>query len=153
MSEIALQLEYSVEADVTAEFAWKYRTDIANWNDPPARFVLNGAFVAGSRGTTELPGQEPLHWKVREVQPPSSFVLEMELDRAILTFEWRFDASSAQRTRMTQKIVLAGENAAAYVEQVRAVFTPGLADGMRRVAAEMAAAQRRSTSAGNSISQ
>jgi len=148
MSGIALQLEHSVEADVTAAFAWKYRTDIANWNDPPARFALDGAFIAGARGTTELPGQQPLHWKVREVQPPDSFVLEMELDRAILTFEWRFDASSAQRTRMTQKIVLAGENAAVYVEQIRAEFRPGLADGMRRIAADMAAAQRRSTSVG-----
>jgi hypothetical protein len=72
----------------------------------------------------------------------------MELDRAILTFEWRFDASSAQGTRMTQKIVLAGENAAAYAEQIRAGFSPGLADGMRRIASEMAAAQRRSTSVG-----
>jgi hypothetical protein len=145
MSGIALQLEHTVEADVTVEFAWKYRTDIANWNDPPARFALDGAFIEGSRGTTELPGQQPLHWKVREVHPPNSFVLEMELDRAIITFEWRFDASSEQRTRMTQKIVLAGENAAAYVEQVRAGFSPGLADGMRRIAADMAAAQRRST--------
>jgi hypothetical protein len=145
MSGIALQLEHTVEADVTVEFAWKYRTDIANWNDPPARFALDGAFIEGSRGTTELPGQQPLHWKVREVHPPNSFVLEMELDRAIITFEWRFDASSEQRTRMTQKIVLAGENAAAYVEQVRAGFSPGLADGMRRIAADMAAGQRRST--------
>ena len=148
MSEIALQLEHSVEAEVTAEFARKYRTDVANWNDPPARFVLDGAFIAGSRGTTELPGEQPLHWKVREVHPPRSFVLEMALDGAILTFEWRFEASSAQRTRMTQKIVLAGEHAAAYVEQVRSGFSPGLAEGMRRVAAEMAAAQSRSTSAG-----
>jgi hypothetical protein len=144
MSGIALQLEHTVEADVTAEFAWKYRTDIATWNDPPARFALDGAFIEGSRGTTELPEQQPLHWKVREVQPSNSFVLEMELDRAIITFEWRFDALSEQRTRMTQKIVLAGENAAAYVEQIRASFSPGLADGMRRIAADMAAAQRRS---------
>ena len=147
MSRIALQLEHSDEAAVTAEFAWKHRTDIANWNDPPARFSLDGAFIAGSRGTTVLPGQPPLHWKVREVQPPCSFVLEMELDGAILTSEWRFDASSEQRTRMTQKIVLAGENATAYAEQVRAGFGPGLADGMRRIASHMAAAQRRSTTA------
>jgi hypothetical protein len=148
MSRIVLQLEHSVEAEVTAEFAWKHRTDIANWNDPPANFSLDGAFIAGSRGTTVLPGQQPLHWKVREVHPPCSFVLEMELDRAILTFEWRFEASSEQRTRMTQRIVLAGENASAYAEQVRAGFSPGLADGMRRIASDMSAAQRRATSAG-----
>jgi hypothetical protein len=148
MSEIALELEYSVEAEVSREFAWRYRTDIANWNDPPARFLLDGPFVAGSRGTTVLPGQEPLHWNIRQAQPPMSFVLDMELDRAVLTFEWHFDELPAQRTRMTQRIVLAGENAAAYADQIKAGFSPSLAEGMRRIAANMAAAERRSRSAG-----
>lgn len=144
MSEIALQLEQSVEVEVSPEFAWRYRTDIANWNDPPAKFLLDGPFAAGTRGTTVLPGQQPLHWKILDVYPPQSFVIEMELDRAVLTFEWRFATLSDQRTRMTQKIVLAGENAAAYAEQIKAGFSPGLADGMRRIAADMAAAERRS---------
>ena len=143
-----MQLEHSIEVQVSPDFAWKYRTDIANWNDPPARFVLDGPFIAGSRGTTVLPGQEPLYWSIREVRPLSTFVLEMQLEKALLTFEWRFDALSEQRTRMTQKIVLSGDNAAAYVEQVEAGFSPSLADGMRRIATEMAAAQRHSTNAG-----
>ena len=63
MSEIALQLEYSVEADVGPAFAWQFRTDLANWNDPPAQFALDAPFEAGSRGTTLLPGQETLHWR------------------------------------------------------------------------------------------
>lgn len=142
MSGILWQLEHSVEAEVTPEFAWKYRTDIVNWNDPPAKFVLEGPFIAGSRGTTLLPDQEPLHWIIREVRPPSLFVIEMALDRATLTFEWSFDALSEHSTRMTQKIVLAGDNAQTYLHQVEAGFGPGLADGMRRIAADMAAAER-----------
>lgn len=90
-SGILWQLEHSVEADVTPEFAWTYRTDIVNWNDPPAKFVLDGPFSAGSRGITLLPEQEPLHWISREVQPPKSFVIEMQLDGAMLTFEWCFE--------------------------------------------------------------
>ena len=148
MNGIALQLKHSMEAEVSPEFAWKYRTDIANWNDPPARFALDGAFIAGSRGTTLLPEQQPFHWLIREVRPLEAFVLEMELDNALLTFEWHFDALSKRRTRMTQKIVLSGDNAAAYAEQVEAGFSPGLADGMRRIATEMAVAERRSTTAG-----
>src|SRR5580765_997470 len=107
-SGVALKLEHSVEAQVSLEFAWKYRTDIANWNDPPAEFVLDGPFIAGSHGTTVLPRQEPLHWTIREVWPFTRFVIEMQLDRALLTFEWRFDALSRQRTKMTQKIILSG---------------------------------------------
>ena len=148
MNKIVLQLEHSVEANVSLEFAWKHRTDVTNWNDPPAAFVLDGPFIVGSRGTTTLPGQQSLHWNIRKVQPPSSFILEMELDRAMLLFEWSFDALSEQRTRMTQRIVLAGENAEAFAEQVRAGFSSGLADGMKRIATEMAAAQSSSRRVG-----
>jgi hypothetical protein len=141
MSGVALQLEYSIDADVSLEFAWKYRTDIATWNDPPAKFVLDGPFTVGARGTTLLPGQPPFHWNIREVRPLEIFIVEMLLDRALLTFEWRFDSLSAGRTKMTQKIVLSGDNAATFAEQVRAGFSPGLEDGMKRIATEMVAAE------------
>ena len=88
-----------------------------------------------------------MHWSIREVRPFTTFVLEMQVDKALLTFEWRFDALSEQRTRM-QKIVLSGDNAEAYVEQIEAGFRPSLAGSMRRIATEMAAAERRSTNAG-----
>jgi len=142
MSEIALQLEYSVEADVSPAFAWRFRTDVTNWNDPPARFSLDGPFEAGSCGTTLLPGQEPLYWRIRDVLPGKSFVLELQLDRAMLTFEWRFDELPGHRTKLTQRIALSGDNAGAYAVQVELGFGPNLPDGMRRIAAEMAAAER-----------
>ena len=142
MSGILWQMEHSVEADVTPEFAWKCRTDIVNWNDRPARFVLEGPFIAGSRGTTLLPEQEPLQWIIREIQPPRSFVIEMELDGAMLTFKWSFDALSEHRTKITQKIVLAGDNAQTYLQQVESGISSSLAEGMRRIAADMAAAER-----------
>jgi hypothetical protein len=72
----------------------------------------------------------------------------MQLDGALLTFEWRFDELSTRRTTMTQTIVLSGDNAAAYADQVKAGFGPTLADGMRRIATEMADAEGRSISAG-----
>jgi hypothetical protein len=147
MSEIALQLENSVEVEVSPAFAWRFRTDVANWNDPPAQFALHGPFIAGSCGTTLLPEQEALHWSLREVHPGKSFVLEMQLKGATLTFESRFDALSEHRTRLTQHIVLSGDNAASYANRVEAGFGPNLPDGMRRIAAEMTAAEKLSSSA------
>ena len=139
-----MQLEYSVQADVSPAFAWRFRTDVANWNDPPASFALDGPFEAGSFGTTLLPGQESLHWRIRDVLPGKLFVLELQLDRAMLTFEWRFDGLPGQRTRLTQHIVLSGDNAGGYLEQVEVGFGQNLSDGMRRIAAEMAAAEKHS---------
>ena len=144
MSEVALTLKCSVEADVTPDFAWRFRTDISNWDDPPAKFVIHGPFEAGSYGATELPGQAPLQWQITQVRPGKSFVIEMQLDKATLAFEWQFDESAGHKTKLTQTIVLSGENAAVYVRQVEASFGSNLEAGMSRIAADMAAAEGQS---------
>jgi polyketide cyclase/dehydrase/lipid transport protein len=142
MAEIAWELEHSVEADVSPSFAWSFRTDIRNWNDPPAKFSLEGPFAVGARGTTLVPGQEPFHWCISSVQPGRSFLIEMQLDHATLSFLWRFDGLSERRTRVTQRIELSGSNAGAYARQVQAGFGSNLSDGMQRLAAEMVAAEK-----------
>ena len=59
-----------------------------------------------------------------------------------MSSEWLFDAVSEQRTRITQRIVLAGDNAAAYVKQVQDGFDSNLPDGMKRIADAMVRAAR-----------
>jgi hypothetical protein len=147
MDGIACQLEHSVEADVSLSFAWKWRTDVTTWHDPPAQFQLDGPFASGSWGTTVLPGQSPLRWQIRDVQPGTSFVIDMPLDQAVLSFLWRFAAVADRRTRITQRIILSGDNATAYAEQVQANFSATLDDGMTRMADAMVRAER-STKAG-----
>src|ERR1700722_11842649 len=110
MSEIAWQLEHSVEADVSPTFAWNFMSDVKNWDDPPAEFTLAGPFAAGSRGTTQIPGQPPMRWHLREVEPGAFYAVEAQLDRALLSFEWRFESASDGRTLLRQRITLAGDN-------------------------------------------
>ncbi len=135
MTETGCQLEYSVEVAANRAFVWDWRTDVRNWDHPPAQFSLDGPFAAGSWGTTVLPEREPVRWQIREVDPGSSFIIDIPLDRATLSFEWRFDVLSERRTKLTQRILLSGENAASYVAQVRAGFGSNLSDGMNRIAA------------------
>jgi hypothetical protein len=142
LSGIALRLKCSVEADVPPSVAWHFRTDIANWDDPPAKFTLDGPFEVGTYGTTELPGQPPLRWQITKVIHGKSFVTDMPLDRAVLAFEWQFDELPGGRTKLTQEIVLSGENAAMYAPQVEAGFGSNLEAGMKRIAAEMAVKSR-----------
>jgi hypothetical protein len=52
MKNIACKLEHSFEAEVTTSFAWSWRTDIKNWDDPPAQFQFDGPFASGSWGRT-----------------------------------------------------------------------------------------------------
>jgi hypothetical protein len=143
MNDAAWQIEHAVDVDVSVSSAWRWRTDVNNWEDPPARFQLDGPFASGSWGTTLIPGQEPWRWQVRDVRPGELFVIEMPLDDAVLAFEWSFHALSDQRTRMRQRIVLSGANAAAYLTQVCDSLGSNLVAGMNRIADAMTAAARR----------
>jgi hypothetical protein len=141
MRSDGLVLEHSVDVPVTPDFAWEIRTDVSTWNDPPARFSIEGAFMEGARGTTLIPGQDPLRWVIGLVVPGRSFVVEVLLEGALLSFEWHFDALADQGTRMTQRIRLSGENAEAYVAQVQRGFGPTLVEGMNRIAEQLIEAE------------
>jgi polyketide cyclase/dehydrase/lipid transport protein len=110
----AWECQRSVDADVPVSFAWKYMANISNWSDPPAEFSLDGPFAAGSRGTTRMPGQPANRWVIRDVDPGRAYTIaSFVLEGALLLFHWRFAELPDHRTRMTQRIELAGENAAA----------------------------------------
>lgn len=132
------EIAHSVETNASPAFAWNFWTDVANWVDPPARFELDGPFATGVRGTTWLPGQEPLHWFIRDVTPPSSATIEMSLDGASVSFHWRFEGLADGGTRLTQRIALQGEKAELYLAQVKAAFTANLPGGMNKMATAMA---------------
>jgi len=142
MDAIAWEISHSVETNASLAFAWNYWTEVANWDDPPAKFELQGPFASGACGITRLPGQEPLQWFIREVMPPHGARIEMPLDGATVSFEWRLAGLSDGRTTLTQRIFLKGEQAEMYLPQVQAAFTANLALGMNKLAAAMASAER-----------
>ena|SRR5258708_880739 len=67
----ACEIEHSVETDASQTVAWRFWANVSNWSDPPAEFELDGPFAVGSRGTTRMPGQPPMHWTIRDVQRPT----------------------------------------------------------------------------------
>lgn len=126
-------------------FVWAYMSNVGNWSDPPATFELNGPFAAGSHGVTRIPGQEPRPWRLSAVTPRQSYVIETNLDRAAMSFEWRFDQLAGGRTRLTQQIILKGENASAFIDQVKQAFESNLAPGMEKIASSIETAATRRT--------
>jgi hypothetical protein len=130
---------HSVDVGVDVSRAWAFMTDISNWADPPAEFSLDGPFVAGSIGATRMPDQPLIRWRLERVEPGRSYLIELPLDRATLAFEWSFEALSERSTRVTQRIRLGGEDAAAHGPQVEAAFGANLPAGMHRVARMMEA--------------
>ena len=140
MSEPAWEFQYSIECNATRQFAWRFWTDIANWNDPPAKFDLDGPFQTGARLTTTLPG-ETLYSVIRDLQPEREATIEMQLADAILSFHWKFEKLTADRTQITQRLVLSGANAKSFVAQATAMEA-SVPDGMKKVAAAIERAQR-----------
>jgi hypothetical protein len=136
MPDAQWQAEHSLEVEVAVAHAWNVWTDVSKWDDPPAQFVLNGPLVEGAVGRTLLAGQPPIQWTVRDVVQGQSATIVIDLDRATLAFIWRFDRLSERRTKLTQRIVLAGENAGTYLADV-AAFGPGVPGGMKRIAEAM----------------
>jgi hypothetical protein len=134
MSDVAWETEHSVETSASSTFAWTYMSHVTNWDDPPARFELDGPFLTGGRGTTQMPGRPAQPWQLRDVRPIESYTVAFPLDRATLSFEWRFNPLPDGLTWLTQYIALKGENASAYLADVQGTFASTLAPGMSRVA-------------------
>jgi hypothetical protein len=124
--------QYSVQCNASRTAAWKYWADVANWDDPPARFELSGPFQVGSKLTTILPDQS-WHSIITHVDPEREAVVEMQLVDAVLAFEWKFEDDVSNRSRITQRLALTGPNASAFVDQVR-IFEMSVLQGMKRLA-------------------
>ena len=134
MSDMAWTLEHSVETTAPSAFAWAFMTNVKNWDDPPAEFRLNGPFVSGTCGTTEMPGQPPRPWRLRDVEPASTYTLEILLEGAAIQCKWVFTEAAEGRARLTQSVTLEGESASLYKDDVARAFEGSLAPGMTRIA-------------------
>lgn len=130
-------------AEVTAAeqaFVWRQLSDVGNWSDPPASFVLHGPFESGTRGETRFPGGEQVAWELRAVRPGEGYTVESQLEGAILLCEWTLSAAPGGGTTLRQRIGLSGPSAAAQAAAVREAFGAGLGDGMKRIARDLDAA-------------
>src|SRR5262245_37364592 len=132
-SEPAWQFQHSIDCNAPLRFVWSYWTNIANWNDPPATFHLDGPFDVGSQLTTSLPGQT-LHSVIREVIQDRRAIIDMQLPEAILSFDWNFESLSVDRTRITQRLSLSGTNADVLVAQA-SILEGTTPQGMKKLVA------------------
>lgn len=146
MSDIAWEMTHSVETDAGVEFAWRYWTNVGNWDDPPVTFALEGEFVAGTRGVTRVPGQPEIAWFVRELTRGEAATIEIPAAGAAMVFAWRFAEVGSGRTRITQRAILRGEKAETYIGFAKTMETT-LPQGMAKLAGAIASAARRAATA------
>jgi hypothetical protein len=112
------EFEHSVECNAPRDFCWSYWTNIANWDDPPAKFHLEGPFEDGSRIKTELPGQN-LVSEILDVRVGHAATIKLDLPSAVFFFYWGFEDLKGGRTLISQRLMLSGEGAAIFVDQAK----------------------------------
>ena len=130
-------------AEVTSAdraFVWRHMSDVGNWSDPPASFVLHGPFESGTPGETRFPDMEPTTWVLRAVRPGDGYTMESQLDGAVLLCEWSFSSEPGGGTALRQRIGVDGPSAAARAAGVQQFFGASLEDGMKRIAGILDAA-------------
>jgi hypothetical protein len=136
------EMKHSVITNANRQTVWEFVSNIDNMarieGDAVESITLDGPFQTGTRGATKMRGQEPLRWRLAEVEPPERATHEVELSGAVLRFAWTYEELSDGRTRLAQHVVLEGPGAEAYVPSMEEHFAGNIPKGMERLAEEIA---------------
>ena len=134
--------EHSVDCPVALSFAWEFWTTVDNWRlDADVESIeLEGPFAAGSRGVTVSHRSGRIEWRIASVGRTDA-VIEIPVGNAVGRFEWRFDDAGG-RTRITQRVSVAGEGAEFLGAQIGPMFEANIPAGMQKLCEAMAAAAR-----------
>jgi ketosteroid isomerase-like protein len=102
--------EGAYDANAPIEMLWSVYADVACWSlwaDDIVWARLEGPFRAGSSGRIRYRGTPPLRFTVVTVEAPSSYITEVPLSLARLTFDHRLTATE-DGTRIVERISFSG---------------------------------------------
>ena len=137
MNAIKWHFEHSVECNANRSFAWSFWIDVSNWERLEGKAVewirLEGPFVVGTSGVTKMPGQDPQHWKITQIDPERSATVEMPLDGAVFCSTITLESVSPDRTKITQRMSLNGEKAAELAKGMQ-IFEEHAPQGLAKLA-------------------
>jgi hypothetical protein len=136
--------EHSVDAAVPPDAAWAYWTDVSNWTlDSDIEWVrLEGPFASGSRGMTKSRSADHVtEWRIREATPGRA-TIEVDLPGAVWSAHWTFEPNEAGGTRISQRVVLSGPQAAEHISVAETYLVPNIPQGMRKLVEVMENARR-----------
>lgn len=137
MSNPAWQFEHSTDCNANNSFVWSFWTDVSNWERLEGKAVewirLEGPFVEGTSGATKMPGQDPQHWNITQLEPERSATIEMPLDGAVFYNVMAFESISPNQTRITQRMSLTGPKAPDFAKGMHA-FEISAPQGLAKLA-------------------
>ena len=131
------EFEFSVDCNVSVEFAWNFWTNVKNWafDSDIDSVEIDGPFAAGTRGFTNSKSSGRIEWRIEEARAARA-VIEFPLPGAVGRFVWTFE-DTAGCTRITQRCTLQGEQAEAYTKGVTLGLEVGIPAGMKKLCRTM----------------
>jgi hypothetical protein len=126
--------EYGIECPVARGFACRFWSTVSNWAfDSDVESVeLNGPFASGSHGVTMSRSSGRIEWKLSNIRPEKSAIVEISVPGANAQFEMLFEVLG-RATRITQRVRIEGENARALGQALQ----QGIPEGMKKLCTEM----------------
>jgi uncharacterized protein YndB with AHSA1/START domain len=135
LSSLAFTFQHSVETSATPEAVWRLYSDVATWpawDDAVERVTLDDAFAPSAVGTFKLHGQDPLDFRLLEVEPQRGFTDETSIAGGVVRFRHRIEPLDGGRVRLTHAVEI--EAPAPVAEQIGAHITAGVPETMIRLA-------------------
>jgi hypothetical protein len=132
---------HSIEADVTAEAVWSLYEDLdtwSSWDDDVVRVTREGPFATGATGTLEFRGQEPLRYRLANVQPLRRFVDEVPVGEIVVRVAHELEPLPSGSLHITYTAEIEGS-----AEQARAIGPMITADFAKTMESLAAAARSR----------
>ncbi len=136
LSSLAFTYEHAVETAARPDALWRLYSDISTWPRWDAAFeevTLDGPFAPGSAGTLKIHGQDPLAFRLVEVEPERGFVDETSIPGGVIRFRHRIEPLDDGRVRLTHEVEIEAPQPVA--EQLGAKITAGIPHTMTTLAA------------------
>ena len=133
---------HSIEAGVSAEAIWALYEDVTTWPewDADAEVITrDGPFETGTTGTMTFRGQEPLSYRLANVDPLREFVDETPVGDIVVRVSHRLEEIDPGRLRITYTAELEGPE-----EQTKVIGPAITSDFPATMASLVSRAQQRS---------
>jgi uncharacterized protein YndB with AHSA1/START domain len=135
LSSLAFTFQHAVDTPASPEAVWRLYSDVAtwpSWDDAVQRVTLDGPFEPGAVGTFKLHGQDPLEFRLLEVQPQRGFMDETSIPGGVVRFRHRIEPLDDGQVRLTHAVEI--EAPAPVAEQIGTLITDGVPETMIRLA-------------------
>jgi uncharacterized protein YndB with AHSA1/START domain len=135
LSSLAFTFQHAVDTPASPEAVWRLYSDVAtwpSWDDAVQRVTLDGPFEPGAVGTFKLHGQDPLEFRLLEVQPQRGFMDETSIPGGVVRFRHRIEPLDDGQVRLTHAVEI--EAPAPVAEQIGTLIADGVPETMIRLA-------------------